>query len=435
MKTTTKKISDTRMEIKVVLDAADLKSAREKAVTRLAANLKVSGFRKGKAPASLVEKQLSPNDISNETIDIAVRTTLPQAFDTAKQPPLAVMNVNVTKYVPDESAEYTATADVLPDIKLGDFKKLKTKMDVTEPSEKDIQEILDNIKNAYSEKVVTKRAAKKGDEVIIDFVGKRANGEEFAGGSAKDHHLVLGSGQFIPGFEDAVIGHSAGDSFDINVTFPKDYGEKTLAGQPATFSTLLKQVNEVKLPAEDDELAKKCGDFKTIADLKADIKNNLTKQNTYRAGEKYREDLVAELVSKSKVSAPEILINDQLRYIRDDMTRNAASHGMTFAEYLERSGQTEEDWDKQAREIAEQRVKSSLVLQILARDQKITATDEEVQAKINELADLYQKSKEALANLKKPEVRQDIKNRLIIDKTLDFLAEANNPKPAAKKKA
>lgn len=435
MKTTTKKISDTRMEIKVVLDAADLKSAREKAVTRLAANLKVSGFRKGKAPASLVEKQLSPNDISNETIDIAVRTTLPQAFDTAKQPPLAVTNVNVTKYVPDESAEYTATADVLPDIKLGDFKKLKTKMDVTEPSEKDIQEILDNIKNAYSEKVVTKRAAKKGDEVIIDFVGKRANGEEFAGGSAKDHHLVLGSGQFIPGFEDAVIGHSAGDSFDINVTFPKDYGEKTLAGQPATFSTLLKQVNEVKLPAEDDELAKKCGDFKTIADLKADIKNNLTKQNTYRAGEKYREDLVAELVSKSKVSAPEILINDQLRYIRDDMTRNAASHGMTFAEYLERSGQTEEDWDKQAREIAEQRVKSSLVLQILARDQKITATDEEVQAKINELADLYQKSKEALANLKKPEVRQDIKNRLIIDKTLDFLAEANNPKPAAKKKA
>lgn len=424
MKTTTKKLSDTRVEVKVTLDSADLKTAREQALARLATNLKIQGFRKGKAPASLVEKNVDPNELTNATLDIAVRTTMPAAFAKEKQNPIAIENVNVTKYVPDDTVEYTATADILPDVKIGDFKKLKTKMDKTEPSEKDVQDILDNIVNAYAEKIVAKKPAELGDEVIIDFVGKKDD-KPFNGGSAKDHHLTLGSGQFIPGFEDGIVGHSAGDKFDLNITFPKDYPEKTLAGQPTVFEVLVKQVNEVKKPALDAELAKKCGNFATIDDLKADIRHNLELQNQHRAIEKYREELVAELVKASKVSAPEILIRDQLRFIKDDMTRNAASRGMTFEQYLERAGQTPEQWDKEARAVAEARVKSSLVLQILARDQNITASDEEVDAKVAELRDVYQRSAEALKNLKKPEVRQDIRNRLIIDKTLDFLVEAN----------
>lgn len=424
MKITTKKLSDTRVELKVSLDSADLKEARGLAVARLARNLKVQGFRQGKAPASLVEKQLDPNTIASEAIDTAVRTTMPRAFDQAKQMPIAVEKVDVTKYAPDESAEYVATADILPDVKLGDHHKLKAKMGKTTASDQDVQEILDNIVNAYAEKVLAQRPAANGDEVIIDFVGK-LNGEEFPGGSAKDHHLTLGSGQFIPGFEDAIVGHSAGDKFDIKVTFPKDYPEKSLAGQPAVFETLLKQVNEAQKPALDDELAQKCGNFKTMDDLKSDIRQNLETQNRHRAIEQYREDLVAELVKSSKVSAPEILVRDQLRFIRDDMTRNAAGRGITFEQYLDMAGQTIEEWEEEARKVAEARVKSSLVLQILAKEQNILASDEEVDAKIAELKDLYQRSKEAMANLKKPEVRQDVKNRLVIDKTLDFLVAAN----------
>lgn len=433
MKTTTKKLSDTRVELTVTLDAADLKTARTQALEQLAKGIKVQGFRKGKAPASLVEQQISPNDIASETIDLAVRQSLPAAFDSAKIAPLAIEKVNITKYVPDQSAEFTAAADILPEVKLGDYKKLSAKLESATPKTTEVQEVIDNILNAYSEKSVVKRAAAQGDEVIIDFVGKRANGEEFAGGSAKDHHLTLGSGQFIPGFEDAIVGHSAGDKFDIKVTFPKDYPEKTLAGQPATFETLLKQVNEIKKPAADDELAKKCGNFKTFAELKADIEKNLEMQNQHRALDKYREDLVAELVKKSKVAAPEILIQDQLRFIKDDMERNATSRGITMEQYLEHAGMTSTEWEKQAREIAEARVKSSLVLQVLAREQNIAASDEEVEAKIAELKDVYQKSKEAIENLKRPEVKQDIRNRLTIDKTLDYLVEANNKKKSAKK--
>lgn len=433
MKTTTKNLSDTKVEVKVILDSADLKTAREKALVNLAKDVKLQGFRKGKAPASMIEKSLSPNDIASETIDVAVRTTMPAAFDQAKLAPIAIEKVNVTKYVPEESAEYTAQADILPDVKLGDYKKLKVKLEKTEASAADVQEIVDNIIDAYAEKKVAKKAAANGDEVIIDFVGKK-DGVEFAGGSAKDHHLVLGSGQFIPGFEDGIVGHAAGDKFDLEVTFPKDYSEKTLAGQKAVFETLVKQVNEVVKPKEDDELAKKCGNFKNMDELRADIKKNLEAQNEHRVSEKYRDDLVNELVKVSKVSAPEILINDQLRFIKDDLNRNAATHGMTFEQYLERTGQTAEDWEKQAHELAEARVKASLVLQILAREEKIMASDEEVEAKISELKDVYQKSKEALANLKKPEVRQDIKNRMIIDKTMDFLVAANQPQ-ATKTKA
>lgn len=424
MKTTTKKLSDTRVEIKVTLDKADLQVARSKALEQLAANLKVQGFRQGKVPASMVEKHVSDNEINSTTADLAVRTTMGEVFAKAKIAPIAVEQANVTKYVPDDNLEYVVTAEILPDVKLGDFKKLKAKMAKTEPTAADVQEIVDNILTAYSEKVVVKRAAKEGDEVIIDFVGKR-DGKEFPGGSAKDYHLVLGSHQFIPGFEEGIVGHGSGDKFDLGVTFPKEYPEKTLAGKKAVFETLVKQVNAVQKPKEDDELAKKCGNFKNMDELRADIKKNLTTQNRHRAIEQYREDLVAELVKASKVIAPEILIKDQLRFITDDMRRNAASRGMQLEDFIEHAGKKFEEWQEEARKVAEERVKASLVLQILAREQEIAASDEEVNAKIAELRDLYQKSAEAIKNLKKPEVRQDIRNRLIIDKTLDFLVKAN----------
>lgn len=431
MKTTTKKISDTKVEIKVTLDAADLDAARKRAVEHLAANVKVQGFRKGKAPASLVEQQLSPNDIASETIDVAVRMTMPKALEETKQNPIAIEKVDVLKYVPNESAEYSAKADVLPDIKLGDFTKLKTKREKAAVSDQDVQEIVDNIAKAYSEKKVVQRAAKLGDEVIIDFVGKK-DGAAFPGGSAKDHHLVLGSGEFIPGFEDGIVGYASGDKFDLEVTFPKDYPEKTLAGQKAVFEILIKQVNEVVKPTENDEFAKRCGNFENMDELRADIRQNLEMQNNHRTNEKYRDALVNELVEKSKVSAPEILVQDQLRFIKDDVVRNAAAYGMKLEEYVERIGQTLEEWEKSARELAEARVKASLVLQILAKEQKIEAAEEEVEAKIAELRDVYHKSKEALASLKKPEVRQDIKNRLVIDKTMDFLVAANETKSGSK---
>ena len=425
MKVSTKKLSDTSVEIKVVLDKSDLKDAEEKAVARLAKEVKVEGFRKGKAPLDVARKNINPNDLASVTLDIAVRTTVPKAFEEGKSTPLMIPNVEVTKFVPGETAEYTAKADILPEVKLGDFKKLGVKKEEVKVAEKDVKEILDNIQNAYAEKKPAKKKAEMGDEVIIDFEGS-LNGEKFEGGAAKNFTLGLGSHQFIPGFEEGIVGHESGDRFDLELTFPKDYHAENLAGKKTVFNVLVKQVNETIKPALDDELAKKCGPFKNIDELKADIKKNLELQNNAKADEKFKDDLVNKLVEKSKVSAPEIMVKDQLNAIKRDIDANAARQGLHFEDYLKQTGQTEEDWEKMARDIAEKRVKASLCLQILARDEKITVEDELVDAKIAELREVYKKSKEALQNLKDPNVRQDIKNRMTIEKTLNYLVEVNS---------
>ena len=423
MKTVVKKISDTRVEIKVTLDKKELEKAKKQAIDRLSKEVKIPGFRKGKVPANMAEKHLNPNDVAQVALDIAVRAAVPEAFISNKQNPLVVPEVSVTKYVPDESAEFTATADILPEVKIGDYKKLGVKKEENKVKESDIKDVLENIAAAYAEKKVVKRAAKLTDEVIIDFTGKK-DGKAFDGGSAHDYKLALGSKSFIPGFEEGIVGHEVGDKFDLDLTFPKDYHAKELAGKKVTFEVLLKQISEVVKPKLDDELAKKCGPFKTIDELKADIKKNLAAQNEHRIEEKYKDDLVAALVKKSKVSAPEILISDQMRFIRDDISRNAAAQGLRFEDFLKQTGKTEEEWEKEAKKVAEARVKASLVLQILARDQKITVPDDDVSAKIAELRDVYKKSEEALKNLKDPRVRQDIKNRMTIEKTLEFLVKA-----------
>ncbi|MBP5511774.1 trigger factor [Candidatus Saccharibacteria bacterium] len=425
MKVTTKKLSDTSVEIKVVLDKADLKEAEEKAIARLVKDVKIEGFRKGKAPLDVAKKNINPNDLASVSLDIAVRTSVPKAFEESKSAPLMIPNVEVTKFVPGETVEYTAKADILPEVKLGDYKKLGVKKEVAKATEKDVKEILENIQNSDAEKKVAKKKAEMGDEVVIDFEGS-LDGVKFEGGAAKNFKLGLGSHQFIPGFEEGIVGHEAGDRFDLELTFPKDYHADNLAGKKAVFNVLVKQVNESIKPALDDELAQKCGPFKTIDDLKADIKKNIELQNAAKADEKFKDDLVNALVEKSKVSAPEIMVKDQLRIIRQDIEANAARQGLHFEDYLKQTGQTEEDWEKMAREIAEKRVKASLCLQILARDEKIEAEDEIVEAKINELREVYKKSKEALKNLKDPNVRQDIKNRLTIEKTLNFLVEVNS---------
>jgi len=424
MKVKTKKLSDTRVEITVTLDKADLATAREKAVAQLVKEVKLEGFRKGKAPRELAERVLNPNDISSHTIDLAVRTTVPQAFQQASKAPLVIPQVNVTKYVPDESAEYTATADILPEIKLGDYKNLKVKKPEAKVAKKDIDEIITNIRQAYAEKKVEKKPAAMGDEVIIDFTGKK-DGEPFQGGSAKDYALTLGSHSFIPGFEEGIVGKSSGDKFDLPLTFPKDYGEKSLAGQKTVFEVLVKQVNVITLPELNADFAKKCGPFKSMDELRADIEKNLKAQNEHKLNEQFKDDLVEALVKASKVSAPEILISDQLRLIKNDLAQNAAAAGQKFEDYLKANSLTEEEWEKEARSVAEKRVKASLVLQVLANTEKISVTDDAVATQIAQLREMYKKSPEALKNLKDPRVKMDIKNRMIIEKTLDFLVSCN----------
>ncbi len=423
MKTTSKKTA-TSVEISVVLDKNDLEIARVKALATLAKNLKVAGFRAGKAPANVVEKHVDPNELSSQTLDIAIRSSLPEAFEAEKIQPLSLPNVEVEKYVPGEMVEFKIKSDIYPEVKLGDHKKLKSKAEKVEVKEADIKDVLERIAQSFAEPKVVKRKAKLNDEVVIDFVGKK-DGEAFDGGSAKDFKLTLGSGQFIPGFEDGVVGHESGDKFELELSFPKDYHNKDLAGAKTVFEVLLKQVNEITLPKFDDEFAKKTGAFTTLKELKEDIKKNLLAQGQQQASEKHKDALIRELVGISKVEAPESLVKEQLRAIRDDLERNVRSHGLSLEKYFEQIKMTEEAWEKDAKKSAEDRVKASIILQELAKKLKISVDDELVQAKIAELKEVYKKDEAALKQLEEPRVQADIANRLRIEKTLEALAKDN----------
>ena len=425
MKTKLKKLGGSRVELTATLDADDLKKAEDLAIEELAKEVRVEGFRKGKVPMEVAKKFIPENDLDAKTMDLSVRMTVVSAFEQEKQMPLLRPEISITKFVPGEMLEYVANVEVVPEVTLGDWKNLGVKRETAKIEEKDIKGVLDNIAKSFSEKKAIKRAAKLGDEVIIDFVGKK-DGVAFPGGSADNYPLLLGSGNFIPGFEDGIVGHEPGDKFDLELTFPKDYGVEDLAGVKTVFGVLLKQVNEVTEPKIDDELAKKVGPFKDLKDLKDDIKKNLAIQTEERLDNKFKDDLIKALVKKSKIGdIPEILVNDQMHGIRDNLERNAQSQGMSAEDYLKRGGETMESWEKQAKKVAEENVKASLCLQTLAVTEKVTVDDKLVEAKIAELKDVYRKSPEALKNLKDPAVKQDIKNRLTIEAAIDKLAKAN----------
>ena len=424
MKTTLAKHA-TSAEITVTLNKADLEAARLKALTHLATNLKIAGFRKGKAPANVVEKHVDANDLASKTLDMAIRTILPRAFADQAIQPLSIPHVDVHKYVPGEMAELIVNSDIMPEIKLGNWRSLKSTKPVYKTQPSDITDVVNRIASSFAEKKVARRPAQLTDEVIMDFVGKK-DGVAFDGGSAKDYSLELGSNNFIPGFESGLVGHSSGDKVTLNLTFPEDYHNPNLAGAPVVFEVLIKQVNSVTTPAIDDALAAKAGAFKTLKELKSDIKKNLQAQNDHRATENYKDSLILELVEESQVEAPASIVTDQAKYVREDFERNLKSRGLSLDQYLLETKKSLPDWEQETLQVAISRVKIMLVLHQLASEFKITVSDQEVAKKLAELKTVYQKDPAAAKHLESDGVIADIKNRLQIEKTLDALAKANH---------
>ena len=426
MKFTTNK-KKTSVEFDVEFTSADFEPARLKALARLARNVKIPGFRNGKAPANVVEQHVDPNELSMSTLDIMVREAIPKIYDEAKIRPISAPNIDIKKFVPGEMAEVVISSDIMPDVKLPAYDKLKAKYDEPKVEAKDVDDVLGRIAESFAESKAVKRAAKLNDEVIIDFTGKK-DGVAFDGGSAKDYKLKLGSGQFIPGFEDGIVGHEAGDKFDLDLKFPKEYHSKELAGAKVVFEVLVKQVNEITTPKIDDELAKKTGAFPALKELKADIKKNLVAQAEQRADEAYKDALLEEIVAGSKTEAPSALVDEQSQNIREDMLRNLQARGSNLKDYLEATKQKEEDWEKEIKAVAERRVIGHIVLAKLSEELKIEVTDKEVEQQVAEMQAVYKKNEEALRELQTPEAVASIKNRIRINKTMDKLVKLNRKK-------
>jgi trigger factor len=426
MKTTVKNLSDTKVELTISLGKEELKAAEQVALTKLAKEIKAPGFRKGKVPVSVAAKHVDPEILAQQTLEDAMSKAVAESYLAEGIQALERPAVELKKYVPGSEVEFTAEAEILPKVTLGDYKKLKAETKKVTVAAKEIDEIIERMRQGFSEKKEVERVAKDGDEVTIDFIGKKDD-VAFEGGTAQGYDLTLGSNSFIPGFEEGIVGKKIGDTFDLKLKFPDTYHVADLKGADVVFTTTLNKIQEIVLPEVNDEFATKAGPFKTVDELKADIKRELTAQKEREAKDVLKDDLVKQLVEASKVPVPELLRKDQAESIERDMTQNLMYQGLTLDQYLENKGfESKEKWlETEVNEAAEKRVQAGLVLAELSKAEKIEATNEELEEHVNLYKKQYANNPSMVEQFDQPEARRDIANRLLTEKTVDRLVELN----------
>lgn len=423
MSSTKKQLSPTKVQLTFAGEAKDLAPYKEQALRELAKDMKIQGFRPGKAPLNLVEKQANPALLQNEFLERAVSGLYGKALDEYKLRTVAQPTISIKKFVPFDALEVEAEVEVIGEVTLADYKKLTLPREKVTVSAKEVDEVIKQLLTREAEKKDVDRAAKDGDQVWIDFKGVDAKTKEsIQGADGQDYPLLLGSNTFIPGFEANLAGAKAGEEREFTLTFPKDYGVKALQNRKITFTVTVKKVQEVVTPKVDDAFAAKVGPFKTVAELNDDIKKELTARKEADAEQKHTDDLLRKIAEKSKVAIPEVMIDEQLGRIEREQRQNLTYRGLTWQEYLKAEGLTEETFRKKHRPDAELRVKAGIVLAEIAEAEKITVTPEEFNAQMQALKARYPDS-QMQAELEKPENRRDILSRMLTEKTIAKIKE------------
>ncbi len=433
MQVTQKNLSDTNVQLTLVADAAMLKATKEEALNHIAKSVKLQGFRQGKAPLALVEKSADPTALQSEFLDLAMNKLYVAALDENKLRPVAQPKVNVTKFVPFDALELEIEVEVVGAITLADYKKIKVEKPVAKVTAKDIDEVIENLQTREADKVDVDRAAKDGDEVTLDFAGVDSKTKEaIQGADGKDYPLVLGSNTFIPGFEPEVIGLKSGDEKTFDITFPSDYGVAALQNRAVTFTITIKSVKEVQKAKLDEAFVAKVGPFKTVEELKADVKKQLESEKDYQNEREFVDNLVLKIAEGSTVAIPAVLVEEQIDRMEQEERQNLMYRGETWQEHLEREGVTDEEHRERMKGDAELRVKAGLVLSEISEVEKIVITPEELEIRMQLLKGQYP-DPQMQAEMEKPEARRDVASRMLSEKTIAKLKEyVSESKPAAK---
>ena len=421
MKLHTDRKKDTLVVLEITASVEELAKVKNKVLHALAPRVKVAGFRDGKVPMEVVEKNIDDATYQSEFINEAINTLYVAALKEERIRPVDQPQVSVKKFVPFTELEFTMEIAVVGKIKLPDYKKIKAKMTEVKISAKEIDEVLKNLQTRAADKKEVNRVAKLKDEAVIDFKGVDKKGEPVAGADGKDYPLVLGSGTFIPGFEDNVVGMKIGDEKSFEVTFPKDYGAKALQNAKVTFTIKLNKLSEVVEPALDDKFASTVGPFENLKQFKDDIKKQLEHDASHRAERDWEAAIVNELADKTVVAIPEVLLTEQSEMIMQEVRQNVVQRGMTFDEFIASSGMTEEEYKKnEVAPEAERRVKAGLMLSEIADVEGIDVEPEELEARMQQLKGQYRDPK-MQEELDKPENRREINSRLRTEKVIKFL--------------
>ena len=413
------KLEKSMQELQFSVDADTFKAAIDKAFKREGKKYNVPGFRKGHAPRAVIEKMYGADIFHYD----AINDLFPEAYEAAVAAagiePVGRPEVDVVSESLDDGVVLKVTVAVKPEIKVGSYTGLKAVKKVHTVDDADVEAELVRMQNRNGRIITREGKAENGDTVDMDFEGF-VDGTPFEGGKAEHYSLVLGSGSFIPGFEEQLVGHEAGEEFDVNVSFPEDYHAKELAGKPAVFKIKLHEVKTKELPALDDEFAKDVSEYDTLDELKASIRKGMEEQNEKQAALEVENDLVNQVIATIEGDIPDAMYEARMDEAVRDFEYRLAQQGLKLDMYLQYMGQTLETFRASFKEQAEKQVKIRLALEAIAAAENITASDEELEAELQRVADNY---KMELAKVKELVNPDEVKKDLAVNKAIDFIRD------------
>ncbi|GGO05641.1 trigger factor [Saccharibacillus kuerlensis] len=410
--------------LEVEVEAERVASALDKAFQKVVKKASVPGFRKGKVPRSIFEARFGVESLYNDAIDILLPEAYGEAVEEAGIFPVDRPEIDIEQFGKGQSLKFKAKVTVKPEVKLGEYKGVEVPVSEISVTDEEIASELERLQSRHAELIVVdEEAAANGDTVSIDFDGYVGD-EAFEGGKAENYSLELGSGSFIPGFEEQVVGMSTGDSKDVTVTFPEAYHAAELAGKEAVFKVKLHEIKRKQLPELDDEFAKDVSEFETLEEYKEDLKKQITdrKQNESNAA---RENAVVEAVAaNAEVEVPEAMVESEVENMMRDFDNRLRQQGMNLEMYTSFSGQTAEDLREQMKSDAEKRVRNNLVLEAIAKDANISASEEDVEKELQTMADMYKRSVEEIRGILGANGSlSGLNDEITLRKTIEFLLE------------
>lgn len=420
MSSTFEKLTSNKVKLSFVVSAEDFDKALATAYSKNVKRFNIPGFRRGKAPRHVIEMHYGPSVFFEDAFDELFPVVYSEAIKEHNVEPVDRPELDVTQIEKGKDLIFSVEVFVRPDVVLGDYKSLEAKKVVDEVTDDDVSAEIERTRERNSRFIeVTDRAAKLDDQVNIDYAGFDGD-RQFEGGTAKGQELVLGSGQFIPGFEDQLVGAEVGQDVDVNVTFPEEYHEKSLAGKPVVFHVHVNGIREKEMPELDDEFAKDMS-FDTLDEYKADVKANLTKRNEERAETAFENEVVEKAVATCEMDIPNGMIEEAIDNMLRDMEMRLMYQGMKLDDYFKYTGQTREQVREMYREQATERVKTQLALEAIRDAEKIEATEEEIDAEIAKLADSRKKSLEDMKAQLTDGDKEYFKQAATMNKVVEFL--------------
>lgn len=419
---TMEKIEKNKVKLTFSVDAARFEEGMQYSYNKNKGNIAVQGFRKGKAPRKLIEAQYGKAVF----YDDAINFVMPEAYETAvKENNLDVVSrpeIDVTA-IDENGVSFTAEVYTKPEVKLGDYKGLKyTKMD-EEPTDEEIDAELKKEQEKNARIVtVTDRPVQNGDIATIDFKGFM-DGEAFEGGEGKDFDLEIGSHSFIDTFEDQLVGKNVGDDVEVNVTFPENYGQASLAGKPAKFEVEIKDIKVKELPELNDEFVQDTTEFENLNEYKNEIAGKLIVAKKQQAKNKMEEDLVTALVEGCEMDVPQVMIDNDIDMKIEDFSRNIQSQGLSLDVYLQYMGQTVESMREAYRPMSEKQVKARLALEAVANAENFAVEEADLDAEIEKIAKAYGMEKDVLKSALRPEDTENITKDIKVQKAVQFIKD------------